>query len=240
MSDFMLMSPSNQTFSELFSNGTKYKVPKFQRDYAWDQEQWEDLWIDIKALDEEGSHYMGYIVLLKTGDHEFEIIDGQQRLITLSLIVIAAMRKIQDLINDGVDEEKNRQRLAVFTDRFLGTKSAVTLIVENKLSLNRNNRRHFSKISSHLGKLKEIGLSKTNVLLNDAFDFFVEKFITKEAEDLARFIEKLADKMFFTKIVTQDNINAYKIFETLNARGIQLSTPDLLKNHIFSTLTNQA
>jgi len=237
MNNFMLMAPSNQTFAELFSNGVKYKVPKFQRDYAWDQEQWEDLWIDIKALDQEGSHYMGYIVLLKTDEHEFEIIDGQQRLITLSLIVIAAMRTIQNLINDGIDEEKNRQRLAVFTDRFLGTKSAVTLIVENKLSLNRNNHRHFSKISSNLEKLKEIGLSKTNVLLNSAFDFFVKKFITKKAEELAIFIEKLADKLFFTKIVTQNNVNAYKIFETLNARGIQLSTPDLLKNHIFSTLT---
>ena len=42
--------------------------------------------------------------------------------------------------------------------------------------------------------------------------------------------------MLFTKIVTQDNINAYKLFETLNARGVQLSTPNLLKNHIFSTL----
>ncbi|WP_216092577.1 DUF262 domain-containing protein [Candidatus Marithrix sp. Canyon 246] len=237
MSNFMLMPPSNQTFAELFSNGTKYKVPRFQRDYAWDQEQWEDLWIDIQALDKEDSHYMGYIVLLKTGEHEFEIIDGQQRLITLSLIVIAVMRIIQYFINDGIDKEKNRQRLAVWSDRFLGTKSAITLIVENKLSLNRNNHRHFSKIASNLETLKEIGLSKTNVLLNTAFDFFVSKFTSKNATELAIFIEKLADKIFFTKIITQDSINAYKIFETLNARGIQLSTPDLLKNHIFSTLT---
>ena len=237
MSNLMLMPPSNQTFAELFSNGTKYKVPRFQRDYAWDQEQWEDLWLDIQTLDKEGSHYMGYIVLLKTGEHEFQIIDGQQRLITLSLIVIAVMRIIQDFINDGIDEEQNKQRLAVLSDRFLGTKSAITLIVESKLSLNRNNHRHFSKIASNLETLKEIGLSKTNVLLNTAFDFFVSKFTTKEAKELAIFIEKLADKIFFTKIIIQDSINAYKIFETLNARGIQLSTPDLLKNHIFSTLT---
>ena len=43
MSDFMLMEPANQTFSELLSNGVKYTVPRFQRDYSWEQEQWEDL-----------------------------------------------------------------------------------------------------------------------------------------------------------------------------------------------------
>ena len=57
MSDFMLMAPVNQTFSELFANGLKYVIPRFQRDYAWDQEQWEDLWLDIEALEEEMHHF---------------------------------------------------------------------------------------------------------------------------------------------------------------------------------------
>ncbi len=43
MSNFMLMEPANQAFGELLGNGVKYSVPRFQRDYAWDQEQWEDL-----------------------------------------------------------------------------------------------------------------------------------------------------------------------------------------------------
>lgn len=43
--------------------------------------------------------------------------------------------------------------------------------------------------------------------------------------------------MVFTKIVVQDDLNAYKVFETLNARGVQLSTPDLLKNYLFSIVT---
>ena len=92
MSDFMLMEPTNQTFQELLSNSVKYIVPGFQRDYDWDQDQWEELWADIETLDEEHYHYMGYIVLQRKGQHEFEVIDGQQRLVTLSLIVLAAMK----------------------------------------------------------------------------------------------------------------------------------------------------
>ncbi len=84
MSDFMLMEPANQSLSELLGNAAKYTVPHFQRDYSWEQEQWEDLWTDIESLEQEGFHYMGYIVLRRKGPNDFEVIDGQQRLVTLS------------------------------------------------------------------------------------------------------------------------------------------------------------
>lgn len=238
MSDFMLMEPANRTFGELFGNGLKYVVPRFQRDYAWDQEQWEDLWADIETLEEEHCHYMGYIVLQKNGYSDFEVIDGQQRLVTLSLVVLAAMRKIRDLIEKHIEEEANQERLSVFYDRLIGAKNTITLKVDNKLSLNRNNNRHFREICSNINILNERGLTRTNVLLNDAFKFFSGKVAGDNGTRLAQFIELLISRMIFTKIVVQDSLNAYKIFETLNARGVQLSTPDLLKNYIFSVITS--
>ena len=63
MNNFMLKEPTNQTFQELIGNAVKYTVPRFQRDYAWTQEQWEDLWADIETLEAEHFHYMRYIVL---------------------------------------------------------------------------------------------------------------------------------------------------------------------------------
>ncbi len=57
--------------------------------------------------------------------------------------------------------------------------------------------------------------------------------------EIAAFVEQLTSGMMFTKIVVRDNLNAYKVFETLNARGVQLSTPDLLKNYIFSVITSK-
>jgi uncharacterized protein with ParB-like and HNH nuclease domain len=237
MSDFMLMAPSNQTFAELLSNGVKYKVPRFQRDYSWEQEHWEDLWADIENLDEEGHHYMGYIVLQKKDENIFEVIDGQQRLITLSIIVLTAMKHLQDLINSSKEVKENEDRLGVFHERFIGAKNTITLKVENKLTLNRNNHRHFRELCSTMKIINELHLSKTNTLLNQLFDFFDNKIDYSNGKELAEFVEKVTSRMIFTKIITQDNINAYKVFETLNARGVQLSTPDLLKNHIFSTLS---
>jgi uncharacterized protein with ParB-like and HNH nuclease domain len=146
---FMLMEPSNQTFQELVSNGIKYQVPRFQRDYAWDKAQWEDLWADIETINEEQYHYMGYIVLQRQSQHDFSVIDGQQRLITLSLVVLAAMKNIQLLINKGEQVEENKERLRVLTERYIGAKNPISLRVDSKLSLNRNNSGNF-KLSVQL------------------------------------------------------------------------------------------
>lgn len=79
-------------------------IPPFQRDYAWGEEEWEDLWTDILGtLPENGepAHYMGYLVLQTADNRFFEVIDGQQRLIPLNLIVLAAMRLIKELIQNN-------------------------------------------------------------------------------------------------------------------------------------------
>jgi len=233
----MLMEPTNQTFQELFSNGVKYIVPRFQRDYAWTQEQWEDLWADIETLAEEHYHYMGYIVLQRKEKHSFEVIDGQQRLVTSTLIILTAMKKIQDLINDDKDAENNKERLKELSSRFIGAKDIVSLKVSSKLSLNRNNNHFYKNICSKLVAPNSRGLTATNKLLKKCFDFFNKKKMGTTGSEIAAFVEQLTSGMMFTKIVVQDDLNAYKVFETLNARGVQLSTPDLLKNYIFSVIT---
>lgn len=234
---FMLMEPTNQTFQELIGNGVKYQVPRFQRDYAWDREQWEDLWSDIESIKDEQYHYMGYIVLQRKSQHDFEVIDGQQRLITLSLVVLAAMKNIQLLINQGDEAEQNKERLGVLTDRYIGSKNPISLKVDSKLSLNRNNSSNFKIICSTLEAPNKRGQTNTNKLLNKCFKFFEAKDMGNTGQEIAEFIERVSSGMIFTRIVVQDDLNAYKVFETLNARGVQLSTPDLLKNYIFSVVT---
>lgn len=233
----MLMEPTNQTFQELLGNGIKYVVPRFQRDYAWDQEQWEDLWADIETLDKEQYHYMGYIVVQRKGQFEFEMIDGQQRLVTLSLVVLAAMRQVKALIDSNKEAQDNEERLKEITGRFIGSKDIVSLRVSSKLTLNRNNNRFYRDICSYLNLPNQRVLTATNKQLKQAFEFFDAKNIGATGSEIGRFIDKFTSQMIFTKIVVQDSLNAYKVFETLNARGVKLSTPDLLKNYIFSVIT---
>lgn len=237
---FLTMEPSNQTFKALMGNGVKYHVPRFQRDYSWDQEQWEDLWEDIENLNEE-EHYMGYIVLQRdeNNKNDLSIIDGQQRLITLSLLVLAAMKKLQDLI-DNQDETSgdNQTRLEEMRRDFIGKLNPGILTPYNKLILNRNNNFKFKHITEKLEFLLDRNLTKTNKLISDCFRFFHKKITQDSGIDIVNFIEQTADSMLFTKIIVNNSLNAYKVFETLNARGVQLSTPDLLKNYLFSQVVS--
>ena len=77
-----LLNTRTTNFLELLSNGRIYRVPPYQRDYSWGEEQWEDLWNDLADLRREPDerHYMGALVVEGKSDREFLIIDGQQRL----------------------------------------------------------------------------------------------------------------------------------------------------------------
>lgn len=236
---FMLMEPSNQSFNELLGNGVMYRVPRFQRDYAWKQEQWEELWADIESLQAEEHHYMGYMVLQRREHNDYEIIDGQQRMVTLSLVVLAAIRKLIDLSQapGATDAAENRARADLLTSQYVGRKNAVSLRVDNKLSLNRNNKTHFRALCSNFEVSSSYRTSATNRQLNQGFEYFLRKDMGASGEEIAKYVERISTGMIFTKIVVHDDINAYKVFETLNARGVQLSTPDLLKNYLLSIVT---
>ncbi|OIN56695.1 DUF262 domain-containing protein [Arsenicibacter rosenii] len=237
-------STSNQTYRMLMGNGLLYSVPRFQRDYSWTDEFWDDLWHDIDALflpEGESVHYMGYLVLQTEDNKNFGIIDGQQRLTTLSIVVLAALSNLRKLIDSGIDAEANTLRLQQLRSSFIGYLDPVTLISRSKLSLNRNNNTLFQQYLIPLQPTPKRGLKATEQLMRKAFDWFDERvnkrYTTGEA--LAKFIDQLSDKLFFTVITVSDELNAYKVFETLNARGVKLSSTDLLKNHLFQVVDNQ-
>ena len=84
---------SNQTFRKLMGNGLIYRVPMFQRDYSWTEQEWDDLWQDIIAMLEPGRRtgtlYGISCPAIQRRASNYDIIDGQQRMTTLSLLVLA-------------------------------------------------------------------------------------------------------------------------------------------------------
>jgi len=243
----MNLDTSNKTYRQLMGNGLIYTVPRFQRDYSWTITEWDDLWRDIEGLfDEEGEqeHYMGYLVLQSRDNKNFDVIDGQQRLTTLSIIVLAVLGNLRKLIDEGVEPDKNQQRLEQLRNAFIGYLDPVTLIPKSKLNLNRNNDSLYQHYLVPLEPAPKRNLKATEHLTRKAYEWFAEEtgkrlLTSKKGEDLAQFIDSLSDKLFFTVITVNDELNAYKVFETLNARGVKLSSTDLLKNYLFSVVHGQ-
>lgn len=239
---------SNSTFRQIFGNGTTYHVPRFQRDYSWTADQWEDLWQDMEGVlvpGGEPAHYMGYLVLQTKDNKTFDVIDGQQRLTTLSLVVLAVLKGLQDLVDGNVDSDNNRKRIDQLRTSYVGYLDPVTLIPKSKLTLNRNNDAYYKDYLVPLQRLPQRGLRASEHLLRKAFEWFEKRVrdtygAKRDGAVLAKFIDDLADKLFFTVISVTDELNAFKVFETLNARGVRLSPTDLLKNYLFSVVHRES
>ncbi|MBK8444375.1 MAG: DUF262 domain-containing protein [Sphingobacteriales bacterium] len=244
MADKNLMTPSTASLSGLLGNGITYKVPIFQRDYSWKIDNWTDLWEDIKILLNTGKdHYMGAVVLQKIGEKQFLVIDGQQRFTTLSVLALAVIKRIQDLINGGIEPEDNAERINELRRGFLGQKDPASLHYSSKLFLNENNDPFYQRnLLQLISPQNERTLIDSDRLLWQAFDFFYKKigelFPNATGAELATFLSKsIGDKNMFIKIEVEDELSAYTLFETLNYRGVDLTVTDLLKNYLFSLIT---
>lgn len=212
----------------------KYIIPRYQRPYSWTNTEIEDLWND---LTQDDSTFIGSFVFNyeNTDKTKFvEVIDGQQRLISLT-ILFAVLR---DLYRELKEEKKanKTQELIAFVDK-------IDLTEEFRLkcgdSLSNFFERHIQKGEPFPTKIKrrEHKQVKENYLfLKKSIN---EKIDKKDTSEKIQYLDELKKKIFNFKIIliqTGSSEDAYSIFETVNARGIDLAPADLLKNYIFGEL----
>ena len=231
------------TYRGLVGNGNSYVVPPYQRNYSWTEEQWEDLWIEVLALreDPEATHYLGALIFEATGPKQFVVIDGQQRLATLSVLALAIIARLEQLANDGIDADTNRVWARRLRDRFIGEKHPAAISEASRLSLTQTDNDFYRDF---LVQLRSPSLPQTlprsNRLLHDCLHYFGARL--RETEDLrdsgealVEFMtEAVAERCLFVLIDVENDREAYAVFETMNARGVKLTTADLLKNSLFS------
>ncbi len=248
--------------ADLFANTKRYQVPRYQRTYAWTEEQWEVLWEDLLFVHRgsETFHYMGPLLFQEGKDAQqldtFWIIDGQQRLTTLVLLALAAIHQFhvwaEQHHNRGDEEEadRNQERARIFRRRFIGEKEPTALYYRSRLELNRTDNPFFQDLlndryvrrSPVLARLPE-----SHRRLWACYCFFrrriAEQFqeVPSSSQALAEFLERdISQGLLFTRILVADDANAYLLFETLNARGIELAPNDLIKNYIFAVLARES
>lgn len=192
-------------------------------------------------ISDEDDHYMGYLVLQTEDDKNYLIIDGQQRFTTVTILILAAIKCIKNFVESGVDVEDNQLRIDNLMHTYIGKKDSVTLVYDNVLVLNRNNDGYFRDYIVKLDDSRVRNLNGSEKLMKRCFEFFAQKLNGKysSGKDYAQYIQTVVDNLYFTQIVVNDEMNAFRVFETLNARGVQLSSSDLLKNYLFSLVDNK-
>ncbi|GGI99107.1 hypothetical protein GCM10007978_41160 [Shewanella hanedai] len=235
------LNAETDTFGGIIKGDNKFKVPLYQRDYSWNKTHWNDLWLDIETNRKNDSkHYMGSVVLVSKNKKQYDIIDGQQRLTTLTILVLAVVDALKNLVKREIDVDNNEKRIELLITDFIGKKSLSSLNYENKIELNESNNPFFSTYLTNFRKPINIKSTiKSNKLLFDCFNYYKELikeeiFKDEDVSSLISFVEYISDSLLFIQITATDDLSAYLIFETLNDRGLDLSVTDLLKNYLFS------
>ncbi|MFM7390515.1 MAG: DUF262 domain-containing protein [Vampirovibrionales bacterium] len=222
-------------YDEIISNSKQYIIPKYQRDYSWTEKYWEELWQDIYEIVEseyQNFHYLGYLLFQSDANKNREVIDGQQRLVTLSLLFLACIKHVEERSETN---EIYKKRLEPHKNKLLTIDDDG--VTHSKLRLNWQSDVFYDRLLT--GELPK-SITKTekapNVLLFKGYQFFKQKIDEsfEKVEDVLRFMTAISSRLEFTVIFVENTLDAYKIFETLNARGVQLSSADLIKNHLFS------
>ena len=174
MASVNLLDTKTVNLNEVLGNGKIYKVPQFQRDYSWGQDNWEDLWSDISIVKTTGNpHYMGSVVLQNEGSKQYLIIDGQQRFTTLSILTLAFIARIQKLADDGVDTDANRERADILMRQYIGQKDPASLRYSSKIFLNENNDYFYQqRLLSFKPPINASKLSDSEKLMWEGYLFF--------------------------------------------------------------------
>lgn len=232
MNNKINVTPNVISFKSILGNGKYYSVPPFQRDYSWDESNWEELWNDIwNIYQSQDEHYMGDILLKKENSENFEIIDGQQRITTISLLIYAISKVFKD---KGSDELSVRAKQEFLQKRQIGGIS-----FEPKLTLNNTNKSFYSILIDQSDPQRpSVNEPKSNKLIYLAFDYFYKKinnlFNDKSIKELDEFLSIFTRDLIFIEIIVTSDENAFLVFENVNARGKNLTPTDLIKNYILS------
>lgn len=250
---------ASTTISKILLEPTEqFVVPSYQRSYSWNKEQCKDLFKDIKnSQGGDNPHFIGTIIYCKRNTSEYDIVDGQQRLTSISLL-LAALRDIDIELETGIDSKSpviqkyiephnpnTGQNFFKITHASEDQEfTSIYRLLVGTDNISESDLKSFSEKSRAAKRVK------------DAFEFFkdeVREFALSSDTQVAheeithhdpsnpreKALRNLLDKILKLKVVSielQDIPAAYRVFNSLNSRGLELKQSDLIKSHILGNL----
>ena len=229
------MKASEKKIKDLFSEAkTFFAIPVYQRDYNWQEKHCKQLFEDILNVGKDidiTSHFIGSIVYIHEGvygigEKEFYVIDGQQRMITITLLHIALYHRLKESKEEYADEIYELYLVNKFSKRDIKLKLLPP--EENLNILNKILEKNWEELEEYQDR---------NIVKN--YKFFKEIISNYSNEEIEYLLAGL-DKIIYVDIALEkDKDDPQKIFESLNSTGLDLSQGDLIRNYILMDLERE-
>ena len=219
-----------------FQIGKQCLIPIYQRTYSWTEDQCESLWNDIVRVgtnDHVPNHFVGSFVYIQDGGNVLSatpqcmVIDGQQRMTTISLLLMALTKVIDEKGGELVLEDDYKITSNYVKNNYL-------------LNSNEDGDRKFKLILTQSDKDTYLALLQNLPLppdyskrIKENYDWFEDKLQDSDLNEVFRGIQKL---MIVEIALDRTNDNPQLIFESLNSTGLELSQADLIRNYILMGL----
>jgi len=221
----VFIKPTSLSVAQLLGGQSEqYVIPAYQRRYSWQEKQLTELIEDIELLEHNDSHLLGSIVCLvgpyRAGLNHLELVDGQQRVTTLNILLHCILERLR---YEGATVQSQATSVeAMLQSHALGARPV------RKIALDSIDADEFEQ---HVGN-QEI-LQPRNPNLDFAFKFYREWAQQLSLEKLVVFLYRLTNQATVIRLDVADAKDAFKLFETINNRGLRLSATDIIKNFVL-------
>lgn len=241
----MIKSVNNYPITQIFDIDTRvvYKVPRYQREYSWRKEDFENLFDDV--LENDPGYFLGTIICINQSSdahsiQELELVDGQQRITTLSLLFAA----IYDFLKTHEFDMDDEQRAELFNllHKLVLKKSNEQIRLTPQIQ--NNNYDDYLYILSRIG-IVSYHRNQPNYFtkrrISIAYEYFRERIVKmtngrdNRMETVLEFLDKV-NRASLVKIEVASYTDAYTLFEALNNRGKPLTAVDIIKNKLLAKL----
>lgn len=218
-----MLNAYKKNYRDLSNEYKSLKIPNYQREYVWSKIEWEDFFNDIKNIVKYNfkSHFMGTLLVKKNTSGNYDIIDGQQRLITINIFLMA----YRDFYLNKYDMRSIKY---------------ITSSLSNRIKLSDDDNIYELLYNNLYDESKNISTNQSKNILK-AYQFFRKELKRKDLFGYIYTDNKILRvllKLIFIVIEIDNKTSPYLIFETLNARGVDLNISDLVKNHLLDKLKN--
>jgi uncharacterized protein with ParB-like and HNH nuclease domain len=240
----MIKSVNNYPISQLFDieAGVIYAIPRYQREYTWSTAQWESLFDDVEENDP--GYFLGSIICINQSTdslavQRLEVVDGQQRLTTLSLL-FAALYNALKTHESNLDEDQRGELLNLKRKLVLKKGDDQLRVIPQ---IQNNNQNDYRAVLSDIGVIGQVDTPAYagNRKIYRAYRYFqgrIQDVLADQrnpVESIMAFLEKVSQACV-VKIEVASHADAYTLFESLNNRGMPLTAIDLIKNKLLARL----